>query len=187
MDFDALRQQNKDVIGWLYCPDTPINYPVVQAHNNDYYLHRLLDGRTNRAGTLFMDYRNADDFSDWNSIVYGHNMKNGTMFACLSKYRNQAYLDAHATMYLLTPEKNYAIDVLAGFITPESAELYRSFSPEEKAKERLLRTWLKNAAVSPDAYPAADDRLITLSTCTYEYDGARYVIIGVLREIGNGQ
>ena len=86
VDFDVLSKENQDVIGWLYCPDTSINYPVVQAADNEYYLHRLLDDSKNAAGTLFMDYRNSADLSDWNSVIYGHNMKNGSMFGSLPDY-----------------------------------------------------------------------------------------------------
>ena len=76
VDFERLQEENKDIIAWLYCPDTEINYPVVQSKDNEYYLRRLLDGTWNIAGTLFMDYRNAADCSDLHTIIYGHNMKN---------------------------------------------------------------------------------------------------------------
>ena len=106
VDFDALFAKSQDIIGWLYCPDTPINYPVVQAADNEYYLHRLLDDRNNSGGTLFVDYRNSSDLSDWNSIIYGHNMRNDSMFGSLTDYKSQSYFDAHPEIFLLTPERN---------------------------------------------------------------------------------
>ena len=90
VDFEALRQQNPDIIAWIYSTDTPINYPVVQSEDNSYYLRRLIDGTRNTAGTIFADFRNAPDFSDRNTLVYGHNMKNNPMFGTLSEYRKQA-------------------------------------------------------------------------------------------------
>ena len=123
VDFDALREKNDDVVAWIYCPDTPINYPVVQAADNEAYLHRLLDGSKNSAGTLFMDFRNSSDFSDWNSVIYGHNMKNGSMFGTLMDYKTQSYFDAHPKVFLLTPEQDYVVKIVAGFVTPADAEI----------------------------------------------------------------
>ena len=76
VDFEVLQTENKDIIAWLHCPDTKINYPVAQSEDNSYYLRRLLDGSWNTAGTIFMDYRNSADFSDRHTVIYGHNMKN---------------------------------------------------------------------------------------------------------------
>lgn len=78
VDFEVLQTENKDIIAWLHCPDTKINYPVAQSEDNSYYLRRLLDGSWNTAGTIFMDYRNSADFSDRHTVIYGHNMKNDT-------------------------------------------------------------------------------------------------------------
>ena len=183
VDFDGLRAANPDVVAWIYCPDTPINYPVVQTADNAYYLKRLLDGSKNSAGTLFMDYRNADDFSDWNSVIYGHNMKNDSMFGTLSEYAADSYFQSHPELYLLTPEQDYVISVAAGFGTPANAELYTAFCPNDEAKNRLVESWLKSSDFISDDYPTSEDRLITLSTCSYEYDNARYVLIGILKAL----
>lgn len=183
VDFDALCAQNEDVVAWIYCPDTPINYPVVQSSDNAYYLHRLLDGRKNAAGTLFMDYRNAEDLSDWNSVIYGHNMNNDSMFGSLQDYRDQAYADAHPEIFLLTPEKNYTITVLAGFVTPSDTALYNALSPDEEEQSRLIEGWLESSDFSSGIEPAPEDRFVTLSTCSYAYSDARYVLVGVLNEL----
>lgn len=184
VDFDALCAENRDVVAWLYCPDTPINYPVVQASDNQYYLRRLLDGSSNTAGTLFMDYRNAEDLSDWNSVIYGHNMRNDSMFGTLEEYQDEAYFREHPGMYLLTPEQDYAIEFFAGFTTPASDALYSTFTPDAAQAARLLETWMAHSDFESGIQPAADDRLVTLSTCSYEYDNARYVLIGILKECG---
>ena len=93
VDFQKLKEENSDIIAWIYCEDTPINYPVVLAKDNSYYLHRKINGDYGFAGTLFADYRNKGDFSDNNTIIYGHNMKNDTMFGTITEYRNQEYFD----------------------------------------------------------------------------------------------
>ena len=104
IDFDALLNRNKDVIGWLYCPDTVINYPVVQGKNNDQYLRKDLDGKYLVSGTLFADYRNGELNEDANYIIYGHNMKNGTMFSSLAKYKQQSYYNLASNRQMNLPK-----------------------------------------------------------------------------------
>ena len=183
VDFDSLCSQNQDVVAWLYCPDTVINYPVVQASDNEYYLNRLLDGRRNVAGTLFVDYRNSGDFTDWNTVIYGHHMKNKSMFGSLTKYKKQAYFDLHPVMYLLTPDVNYKINILAGFVTPGNSELYNALNPDEEKKLSLFQSWKNDSTFDAELDSDAENRFITLSTCSYEYRNARYVLIGVLEEL----
>lgn len=185
VDFDLLRAQNQDVVAWIYCPDTPINYPVAQAPDNEYYLRRLLDGSSNSSGTLFMDFRNSADLSDWNSIIYGHNMQNDAMFGTLPDYEMQAYFESHPVMFLLTPEQDYRINVMAGFVTPAGAELYRTFNPAEKERLRLMEEWRDASDFDAGIVSGSENRMITLSTCSYEYRRARYVVIGVLEAISN--
>lgn len=183
VDFDALCAQNQDVVAWIYCPDTPINYPVVQAADNEYYLHRLLDGSENPGGTLFMDYRNAADLSDWNSVIYGHNMINDSMFGSLTDYQTQSYFEAHPQMFLLTPEKDYKVEMVAGYTTSANSEVYSIFIPNEKEKVWLMERWLDASDFVSGYDLTAEDRLLTLSTCSYEYSDARYVLIGTLKEL----
>lgn len=87
INFDILKSKNKDIVAWIYSEGTQINYPIVQSKDNDYYLRRLLDGTYNQGGTIFMDYRNNKNFEDYNTIIYGHNMKNNTMFGTLINYK----------------------------------------------------------------------------------------------------
>ena len=110
VNFGALNAMNANVVGWLYCEGTPINYPVVQSTDNSYYLNRLYDNQSNSAGAIFMDAQNAPDLSDVNTIIYGHNMKNGSMFASLQNYDEQWYYGEHPVMYYLTKDHDYQID-----------------------------------------------------------------------------
>ena len=182
VDFERLRLNNKDVKAWLYCKDTLINYPVAQAVDNDYYLHRLLNGTYNRAGTLFMECTNQEDFSDWNTLIYGHNMKNNTMFGTLTDYRDQEYYDEHPVWYLLTPDGDYRIELISGFVTDTSSVIY-SIPQTQEAKNELVDAIMRKSNFKTDATISPEDRLITFSTCTYEYDEARYVLIGILKEV----
>ena len=183
VDFERLQEENKDIIAWLYCPDTEINYPVVQSKDNEYYLRRLLDGTWNIAGTLFMDYRNAADCSDLHTIIYGHNMKNNTMFGSLPKYSKQEYYEEHSVLYLLTPKQNYKVKLIAGYVTPSDSKVYE-FEKTKEERSGLLKTALDNSLFTSGTTVSDEDRLLTLSTCSYEYDNARFVLMGILKEIG---
>ncbi len=185
VDFDALFADCPDVVGWLYCPDTPINYPVVQAGDNDYYLRRLLDGTWNSSGSIFMDYRCAADFSDWNSIFYGHNMKNDAMFGTLQDYKKQEYYDAHPVLYLLTPAQDYKIELIGGYTTPGTAEDTYGLPDTQEGRDMLIAKAQQQSTFQTETEVNGDDRLITLSTCAYDYDLARYVLVGVLEELAS--
>ena len=126
IDFDQLLAQYPDTVGWLYCEGTPINYPVMQSDDNDYYLRRLPDGTYNTAGSLFADYRCGKIGETNNCIIYGHNMKNGTMFSSLTKYKSQSYYDEHPVLYLYTPEGDYKIELIAGFVSKPTGEVYQT-------------------------------------------------------------
>ena len=182
VDFDVLLKSNADVIGWIYCEDTPINYPVVQGKDNDYYLSRMIDGTRNSSGTLFADYRNAGDFSDGNTIVYGHNMKNKDMFGTLPNYKKQSYFDEHPVMWLLTPEENYKVELVAGYVTSSTSEIY-SFGQTEADVVSQMEQAADQSTFLSGFQVSQGDRFVTLSTCSYEYDNARYVLIGRLKPL----
>ena len=93
IDFAVLDSQNPDVVAWIQIPGTQINYPVVQGKDNDYYLHRDLNGQKSTAGTIFLDYADQADFSSLHNVLYGHHMKNGSMFKDISRYKDQGYFD----------------------------------------------------------------------------------------------
>ncbi|MBE6883935.1 MAG: class B sortase [Ruminococcaceae bacterium] len=181
VDFEELRAINPDIIGWIYIEGTYINYPIVQGKDNDYYLYRLFDGTSNRAGSIFLDYQNQPDFSDRHNIVYGHHLKNDTMFAALMKYQDQKFYEEHPYAMILTPEKNYKLEFFAGYVTNTQDESWKlSFESDEE-----YLTWIENAvkksSIESGIVPSAEDRVLTLSTCAYDFDNARYVLLGVLK------
>lgn len=182
VDFAGLAEENPDIVGWLYCADTVVNYPVMQAENNEKYLRALPDGTWNVAGTLFLDYRNAGDFSDGNSIVYGHNLNNQAMFALLPEYQKQEFYETHPCWYLLTPDADYKIQLIAGFTTPADSEIYTIPQSGEAVADLLQTAREQSDFVSPVTVEEGA-RLITLSTCSSAYTDARYVLVGVLQEL----
>lgn len=179
VDFNVLADTNEDIIGWLYSEDTPINLPIVQSSDNDYYLRRMIDGTWNSSGSLFADCRNASDFSDHNTIIYGHNMKNDEMFGTLPNYEEQSYYDEHPVMWLLTPDGDYKIELVAGYVTEDTDDVY-SLDQSEEAVYATVQQVIEKSTFTTDVTIHQGDRFLTLSTCSYEYDNARYVLIGRL-------
>lgn len=180
VDFSALQAQNTDVKGWLYSEGTVINYPVMQSLDNDYYLHRLYDRSYNASGSLFIDYLCPGDFSGPIAIIYGHHMNDGSMFASLGNYRNQDYYEAHPVMYLNTPNGNYRVDLFSGFITASDSTVYTVRFESDEAYQAYLLKMKAFSDFESDVTPTVDDRIVVLSTCTYEYNDARYVVFGKL-------
>lgn len=183
VDFAALQAQNAEVVAWLYCPDTVINYPVAQSTNNSKYLYTLLDGTSNQNGTLFMDFRSEADFSHANTILYGHNMKSGKMFGTLDLYKSQSYFDEHPLWYLLTPQGDYKLEIAAGWVTQDNDPLYVIPAGQEEI-ERLLQDADRKSAFDSGITLSTEDKLVTLSTCSYENEKARYVLLGRLVPLG---
>ena len=182
VDFEALTAKNNEVIGWLYLPNSVINYPVAKAQDNDKYLKRGLDGKYLRAGTLFADYRNKDITEASNYIIYGHNMKNGTMFRPLVSYKEQEFYDNNPVIYYLTADKNYKIELLTGNVVKSDAEIYDPCLETSKLFD-ITQEYIKTSFFKSSCTLNEGDRLITLSTCSYEYDDARFIVIGKLAEI----
>lgn len=192
MDFDALREINPDAAAWLYAPDIGVNNVVMYPQNNDYYLNHLADGSVNRAGELFIDCRNAEGFADPNTIIYGHNMRNGTMFGNLRAYKDEAYCEEHPVMYLYIPGYRFRLDAAAAINTSDEAGYYRIPADREQW-DKLLRRAMEKTAYDFGISPEEGDRYVTLSTCDYGFEGQRWILIcricdpeGILRETPEG-
>lgn len=182
VDFAALQAENPDIIAWLYSEDTPINYPVVQSKDNQYYLRRLTDGSYNTNGTLFMDYRDAADLSGFNTIIYGHRMKSKAMFGTLPGYLEEGYYAEHPVMYLLTPEKNYRLDIVSSFLLRSDSDIYAPIETID-AKKAFLDKITTQSAFKTNVEFGTDDRFVLLSTCSYDFENARQLVIAKLTEL----
>lgn len=181
VDFDALYAINDDVVGWIYISGTQISYPVVQGEDNDYYLERLMNGRSNGSGTIFMDYRNDPGVWDRNTILYGHHMQNGTMFAKLVGYKKQAFYDEHPFFQFLTPDVNFQFDVVAAYVSRPDLNAWDVDFASDEAVASWIDTALKRSLIDTGYTYTPGDQFMTLSTCTYEFNNARFVVVGVAR------
>lgn len=178
VDFEALQKVNPDVVGWIYQKDTIINYPIMRGSDNDQYLHSDINKKYSVSGSIFMDYRNSGDFSDFNTIVYGHHMHDGSMFKSLRGYTKETdYYKDHKTFELITPDKKYHLQIVSAFITPATSEAYTYSFNNIADKQAFLNYAAKNSKISTGVTATTDDKIITLSTCAYDYDEARYVVV----------
>ena len=183
-DFASLAKINPDIAGWLSLEGTVIDYPVVQGSDNEYYLNHLFTGEVNHAGCVFMDVDNAKDFSDPCTFLYAHNMRNGTMFAELEKYREQSYYEAHPVLILQSAQgERWRVELFAGILTAgdggyvqtafESMEEYLKYCAEMKERSTF----------QSEVNVTAEDRILGMSTCRYDVSDGRYVLFGRLVSI----
>lgn len=180
IDFDALRAVNEDVIGWIYIEAFDgINYPVVRGVDNSYYLHRTYQRNYNFAGTIFTDAQNHDDFTDCNTIVYGHNMKNGSMFGMLRHFSNdpEAY-NKSKYFWIFTPEEDYRYEIISAYITGVSSDTYTLFKGPGKEFVDWMHSQVSHSEIqTTPGELTVKDKIVTLSTCTGD-DSTRYVVQG---------
>ena len=181
IQWEALRRINPDIRAWLYLPDSVINYPVVRAEGNEHYLHYLFNGDWNPKGTLFVDCNIEKPFGDFLTIIYGHRMRDKSMFWCLGDYRDDPeYWAGHRFFYLFTPKKRYKLEIFAQETIPSDSPRYRCGPWAEEEKESYLEEVLAASELQTDVEVSASDRIVMLSTCTYEFEEARLVVYGKL-------
>ncbi len=181
INFAGLKEINDDCVAWIYIEDTTINYPIVQGSDNSYYLKHLFDGKWNSAGCIFLDSRVDDDLSDRHNIIYGHHMKDGTMFSGLTKFKKQQYYDEHPEGLLITPDATYRIEFFAGYVAKVSDPAWQIIFESDEAYEAWLNDVVERSWFEPQHFPAVTDRILTLSTCSYEFDNARFVLHGIIK------
>ncbi|MBR2259072.1 MAG: class B sortase [Blautia sp.] len=180
IDFAALKQVNDDVIGWIYIEALDgISYPIVRGIDNSYYLHMTYQKNYNFAGTIFADYENSDDFNDCNTIVYGHNMKNGSMFGQLRRFSTNA--DAYNKskyFWIFTPDKDYRYEIISAYVTGVTSDTYTLFKgPGEEFVEYMKKIVERSEILTTPGELTVQDHIVTLSTCTGD-DTTRYVVQG---------
>lgn len=190
IDFGKLLKRNKDVIGWIKIPDTRIDYPVVQGQDNDQYLHRDLDGKYIYDGTIFVDAAVEQPFESYSTVIYGHRMSSGTMFADIKHYRDADYMKEHPTVYIETPDKTYELPVVAFCEMDADTEIYTTdfYDDFDEAYEGALSKeafvdLIRAQAVVRSGEPfSSDDRFVVLSTCKHSDGMERQQLICTVHE-----
>lgn len=176
-----LMKLNKDVVGWIKIFDTHISYPVVQGKDNQEYLNKDVFGEFSFSGSIFLDYRNACDFTDSYSIIYGHHMEYGAMFGDVVEFKNDDYFQEHKTGALFLLDDTYKITLFACVETQEFDN--KIYNPIVQGKDNLdtLLKYIKDEAVQyRDISLNHDDKIIGLSTCAEAGTNERVVLFGRL-------
>ena len=187
VDILGLQSRYPELEAWLQAEGTGIDYPVMHTKDNDFYLSHLYDGTENYNGSLFADYRNTGVLTDDNTVIYGHNMKNGGMFNPLNEYKSQEFYDTHPTMTVCTAEGDFEIELICGTIEDGNFEFVRfdfeDFSDMQSyvSQIRARSTFISSVELQPG------DRLVSLCTCTYENLNARYMLIGRVSGISDSE
>lgn len=185
-DFDALREENADIYAWIIVPGTQVDYPVLQSETDNYYLERNLDGSSGYPGCLYTNKCNLKDFSDYNTVIYGHNMKNGSMFGCLHSYEDAEFFEENRQIIVYTEEKclTYEIYAAVKFTDVYIPAYYDSATAAGRdAFLAALEEESKNSEIShiaEDIEIQPEDKIITLSTCVNGEREKRWLIVGRL-------
>lgn len=181
LDLMALRQVNEDVLGWIFVPGSVIDYPLMEAETNSEYLDKAWDGTSSQAGAIFLECRNSRDFSDFNTLIYGHNMRNDAMFGSLHDYKDPDYWDSHSDIYLVTDAGVRRYQVFSAYEAPVTSDTYRLYFENDARRQSALEHYVGSSVIESGLVPAEDDLILTLSTCTGSgnYD-RRWVVQAVL-------
>ncbi len=188
IDFEALTKRNKDVIGWVEVPGTNVDYPILKSKDNTDYLERDINKKENIAGAIFTDMYNKEDFSDPITVIYGHNMKNGSMFASLHSYADKDFFDTNRQIILYTKEGMRIYEIFAAYTTDDKNILYKKDYTNVKTFEEYINSIKStkdlqaNITIEKISNAGITDNIITLSTCIKDEPNNRYIIQGILKK-----
>lgn len=175
IDFETLRQQNEDIVGWVKIPDTKIDYPILWNGDNDFYLHHDVDRNPSVYGAIFLDGENNKDFNNKHNILYGHHMRDKSMFQNIVLFKNEDFFKENRNVYVYTPEKMYHLRTIACLYTDASGE--KRQMAFEDAKD--FGEYIDKMTLSCEFRELPDmeiDKLWSFITCSYEFDDARTIL-----------
>lgn len=182
IDFTQLLSVNSDIVGWLRIRALDISYPVVQGKDNDYYLHRTFEKTDNFAGCLFVNSYNMGDFTDQNTIIYGHNMKNGSMFGKLKNFNDPEVFKKSRYFWIFTPDFIYQYRIFSASVVDKTGLTYQISFTDDEFDQFISRAYSNSIVDNQDVTVTKEDRIVTLSTCTGD-DSTRFVVMGKLAQI----
>ena len=166
VDFKALREKNPDTVGWLYVGSCGISYPIVQGEDNDYYMHHTFEGTVNSSGAIIMDYRDDKYLKDWNTFIYGHNMKNGSMFGSLKKLLNDETLyDSDPYIYVYLPGYIYRYKIFSYYKDKPDSKMYWTADTLQEYRQ-YIRDALSLSVRDLGVETSEDNNMVTLVTCS---------------------
>ncbi len=184
IDFDSLKAINTDVIGWIRFDDTTAvgaDYPILHGETNNTYLRTNLYGEYYIAGSIFLEAANSPDFSDYYNIIYGHNMKNDTMFGSLKKYKNvDGFYEENQFFTIYTETAAYRYQIFSCEEVLDDSVIYTGGYAPDETYQSLIDTMVSGSLLDTGITPDCNDRIVTLTTCTSTGDHYRLVLHAVL-------
>lgn len=177
----ALKEINNDVLGWIEIPDTELSYPILQSADNDYYLNLTWEGEPDSAGSIFLESQVDPELADFNTIIYGHRMRNLSMFGSLKFYENIDYWEEHPNVYIMIEGATYRYDIYAAYYADPEDITYKLKINSRPKKQELIQFGLDNSVIETGIIPSTFDRILTLSTCTGSGHESRWVVQAVYR------
>ena len=189
VDFDALLQENPDTVAWIRFEEPSIiSYPVVKSADNKEYLKKTFSENDNKLGAIFMDMRNSNDFSDKNTIIYGHNLKvGGEMFSQLKDYEEESFYKEHPNFYIYTPDgKIRTYKVFAASVVKDTADQYNMTYGSDVDFESYLTMCKEASEYDTGTEVNAQSQIVSLSTCTNVKEDERFLLQGVLTATDGG-
>jgi sortase B len=181
MDLAALQKVNSEVIGWITIPNTVISYPILHHSDNSYYLTHTWNRDEEIVGSIFMECKNTADFSNFNTILYGHHMNNGSMFASLKDYKDSSYWKAHPNIYITNKTGCHTYPIFAAYEVSTEGQTYQIGFPDLASRQSYLRACGIMSQISTGISPTASDHVLTLSTCTGHGHATRWIVQAVLK------
>ncbi len=180
IDVDELQKEYEGIKGYIEIPDTNISYPIVQGDDNSYYLRRLPSGEKNRRGSIYLDYRN-NGFDDENTIIYGHNFNDGTMFSDLLNYESADFYENHKEYIIYTENDEIEVEILAGYIADATVSELPTTFKDRAEFDSYLEMALDNNVLDSDFKVEDVEKIISLCTCSDGSEESRLVIIGKIK------
>lgn len=172
IDFKKLKSQNQDIAGWIYIRGTTIDYPIVQGKDNEEYLHQDFNKKKSSSGTIFLDNNCKKDFTSDNNIIYGHHMKNGTMFAQLLKFREKSFLKKHNEIMIFTPDRTIHLKVISAYAQKAQNKIPVTFA-NDKQKKAYIKKIESMSEQTIKTFRINDSHIYTFVTCSYEGEDNR--------------
>ncbi len=181
VNMEGLQELNPDIKGWIYFENETISYPILQGKDNEEYIRTTYNGKKATAGSIFMDVENKADFTDNHTLIYGHNMKDLTMFGKLKYYKtDEDYFPDHKYFQIITSNKKLRYQVFAYKEVEEDSLIYAVYSNSNTDFYKFAKNVISSANQCPEGVIVGyDDRVVTLSTCT-DRDDKRFVVCGIL-------
>ncbi|MDR3053708.1 MAG: class B sortase [Coriobacteriales bacterium] len=176
-NWDALHAMNPEIVAWVLVPGTRINYPIVQGPDNEYYLTHLFDDSGSGVGAVFLDYEGAGTLDARNNMIYGHDMRDGSMFAAVRDFMEQGYFDEHRTVFIATPTMNYELKTIATVRCDENAPIRLFGFGTDEDFEAYKELLLSSALIVDEAESAQALSVYQLVTCDSPDNSKRVILV----------